>query len=106
MENTENRAYGIDEARDHLHIRGEYQNMPLLSTNILGSSPHTWRIHLTTDPVGNVVRIISTYVENTFLIIFVYPLTQDHLHIRGEYNNNLFVKFSRLGSSPHTWRIH
>ena len=32
-------------------------------------------------------------------------LAQDHLHIRGEYNNRLVYHLVLSGSPPHTWRI-
>ena len=31
---------------------------------------------------------------------------QDHLHIRGEYAKKRYKLQSKLGSPPHTWRIH
>ena len=33
-------------------------------------------------------------------------MDEDHLHIRGEYIGFFGERESRLGSPPHTWRIH
>ena len=52
----------------------------------MGSSPHTWRTLAGIMNGVMTVRIISTYVENTFEIIKGLPQTS--------------------GSSPHTWRTH
>ena len=65
VENTKFRISGIFRHKDHLHIRGEYQSCSSTSIYQLGSSPHTWRIHIDMDKTSGRVRIISTYVENT-----------------------------------------
>ena len=44
-------------------------------------------------------------MENTWFWQKEKASTKDHLHIRGEYFDNLFL-FARVkGSPPHTWRI-
>ena len=105
VENTKFRISGIFRHKDHLHIRGEYQSCSSTSIYQLGSSPHTWRIHIDMDKTSGRVRIISTYVENTFFFSVMAITSWDHLHIRGEYQILITVKFNPLGSSPHTWRI-
>ena len=70
-----------------------------------GSPPHTWRIlgkDLWKDVSG---RITSTYVENTALGLRKTTVTQDHLHIRGEYRFGYIPQWKATGSPPHTWRI-
>ena len=90
---------------DHLHIRGEYihQNLHIMSDH--GSPPHTWRIQLGVINTKLNQGITSTYVENTYRIWTCIFRQWDHLHIRGEYNNVIFVSRDYLGSPPHTWRI-
>ena len=72
---------------------------------VTGSPPHTWRIQdglvfdLTED------GITSTYVENTLESFQWALVSQDHLHIRGEYIILKMVLNSLIGSPPHTWRI-
>ena len=51
------------------------------------------------------VRIISTYVENTFVSLLTHGRFWDHLHIRGEYASQVKSEDAKDGSSPHTWRI-
>ena len=70
---------------DHLHIRGEYFNSYHKHGGIVGSPPHTWRI-LSASAVRDALgRITSTYVENTCIAVLCDGISQDHLHIRGEY---------------------
>ena len=70
---------------DHLHIRGEYTVSKHWKINSLGSPPHTWRILITPDFNDGVFGITSTYVENTSIAKSPAILSEDHLHIRGEY---------------------
>ena len=51
--------------RDHLHIRGEYPSSWGILSLGLGSPPHTWRILKPRLKNWCIVRITSTYVENT-----------------------------------------
>ena len=85
VENTTVPYWQGSGTRDHLHIRGEYANVPEVET------------------VDN--RITSTYVENTLPMKMILVKQQDHLHIRGEYSIELLTITSELGSPPHTWRI-
>ncbi len=71
----------------------------------MGSPPHTWRILAPQCIPLSAVRITSTLVENTILIVKKWYLNWDHLHIRGEYEKLFFYSKSKLGSPPHTWRI-
>ena len=91
--------------KDHLHIRGEYLQEENEKLREEGSSPHTWRIHKEAIQLISIARIISTYVENTFTLGDKNEKCRDHLHIRGEYLFSVSSNFTRLGSSPHTWRI-
>ena len=93
------------QVKDHLHIRGEYRFYQIPKNYHVGSSPHTWRILLKSGTFLKIIRIISTYVENTNLKINEFMGTEDHLHIRGEYVLGFVALKDRLGSSPHTWRI-
>ena len=88
VENTKPNTCHIDPHGDHLHIRGEYccfiafgfSPPGITSTyventhpggyktkKIIGSPPHTWRIHLQTENSNLKNGITSTYVENTVL---------------------------------------
>ena len=91
--------------KDHLHIRGEYLIMVLVTLKVLGSPPHTWRIQGTSAGTGLRQRITSTYVENTEQFLRRRALSRDHLHIRGEYCLRWAIGLMKLGSPPHTWRI-
>ncbi len=70
---------------DHLHIRGEYNLKKISPLTAMGSPPHTWRIPKTTKNIWIILRITSTYVENTTWLIVLVTLPS--------------------GSPPHTWRI-
>ena len=85
---VENTVIGLCEmyqVKDHLHIRGEYSMLTVISQLLIGSSPHTWRILFKLFQLLLVRRIISTYVENTSLVAAKTAVAS--------------------GSSPHTWRI-
>ena len=71
----------------------------------LGSPPHTWRIQRSELSVLGLIRITSTYVENTFFWFPNDSPKEDHLHIRGEYRIRVAINHLSLGSPPHTWRI-
>ena len=90
---------------DHLHIRGEYQPVPQTITVTLGSPPHTWRILQLFGRIAIAFRITSTYVENTSLPEIAQSVAKDHLHIRGEYQQQREKTVPQVGSPPHTWRI-
>ena len=105
VENTGSQNIHDKCMQDHLHIRGEYNHMVLHSRSCLGSSPHTWRIQEITSDQCQKLRIISTYVENTSVIVIYKRKLQDHLHIRGEYGQLEYTRQMYVGSSPHTWRI-
>ena len=75
--------------QDHLHIRGEYVLKLVLVVMIQGSPPHTWRILLSSIVKVYVMRITSTYVENTFMDCMLNWCRWDHLHIRGEYSKQI-----------------
>ena len=85
VENTHNQYLLQALVKDHLHIRGEYNDAPGDNYREGGSPPHTWRIPQFLCG-GQLVR-------------------QDHLHIRGEYNDRNLIEKSEMGSPPHTWRI-
>ena len=51
------------------------------------------------------IRITSTYVENTVWTNPPIGCPQDHLHIRGEYLKIINLQVMLKGSPPHTWRI-
>ena len=105
VENTKYYHQHQDHGRDHLHIRGEYFKNLLLMTLATGSPPHTWRILLQIGVLTMLIRITSTYVENTEEITPNDLKFEDHLHIRGEYLKPSTQAFLNLGSPPHTWRI-
>ena len=69
-----------------------------------GSPPHTWRTQLLNKVVHVIVRITSTYVENTNRRPNGRIKDEDHLHIRGEHNKVKSATARKLGSPPHTWR--
>ena len=66
VENTPPYLINYKIARDHLHIRGEYQVVNEVLDCELGSPPHTWRIPDNWERGRKANRITSTYVENTF----------------------------------------
>ena len=89
---------------DHLHIRGDHAPDMIKNAREVGSSPHTWRSLLALQILTGARRIISTYVEITYLREHKSRAFQDHLHIRGDHGmpNNTLGQY--IGSSPHTWR--
>ena len=105
VENTDETMYKCPECGDHLHIRGEYWLRLSFRPWSWGSPPHTWRIQVISLLVVLMLRITSTYVENTTYIARRFHVTGDHLHIRGEYWNSKKIQAMGQGSPPHTWRI-
>ena len=105
VENTYMDPAGTITRRDHLHIRGEYQEIGLCFLHNPGSPPHTWRIQYGGNTIDNINGITSTYVENTGSSSAYVRLYEDHLHIRGEYRLIWQSVMLRIGSPPHTWRI-
>ena len=85
MENTYLVSIPAMQKKDHLHIRGEYDETHCVSRLPKGSSPHTWRILIQNVKLVYWYRIISTYVENTVKLEGITVDGEDHLHIRGEY---------------------
>ena len=105
VENTDCIFGSTSRPKDHLHIRGEYcQSLPDTKSQT-GSPPHTWRILLGADLKKKILRITSTYVENTRAGHVQLANHRDHLHIRGEYELRFRLKNTSVGSPPHTWRI-
>ncbi len=51
-----------------------------------GSSPHTWGVQLLVTACLSFMRIIPTYVGSTTRRIHKSTVSEDHPHIRGEYN--------------------
>ena len=82
VENTVFYDLILKNIKDHLHIRGEYLRPPSVNGSELGSSPHTWRILKRSRSQLMKFRIISTYVENTYLCDRRHKAYQDHLHIQ------------------------
>ena len=54
---------------DHLHIRGEHNALIIESSSSVGSPPHTWRTLPDDDMLDDQLRITSTYVENTLMVL-------------------------------------
>ena len=67
VENTDMLRSIQNKRQDHLHIRGEHSYSLSVILLYEGSSPHTWRILLKRKRYTGRDRIISTYVENTFI---------------------------------------
>ena len=59
---------------DHLHIRGEYELLTVLTVLRSGSPPHTWRILTFYGHLRPMLRITSTYVENTRIVADCFRL--------------------------------
>ena len=85
VENTKTSNSIRPRSWDHLHIRGEYARSYQQDWFCWGSPPHTWRILTVKHEINIRLRITSTYVENTSIINRRSCVSQDHLHIRGEY---------------------
>ena len=85
VENTDKFSQIIHFVQDHLHIRGEYWTDLWKNVTKTGSPPHTWRIPFSITDPRYLLRITSTYVENTLACFCIEVLDWDHLHIRGEY---------------------
>ena len=85
---------------------GEYSIPIFLIHCTKGSPPHTWRIPHLKALKTLLVGITSTYVENTMWKWVAIAIFKDHLHIRGEYRWYLVRWCYKIGSPPHTWRIH
>ena len=105
VENTPSVLMNSWEFGDHLHLRGEYQDMAQLIQLQQGSSPLTWRIPSLSVKLKSSDRIISTYVENTHAPCVRALGERDHLHLRGEYKRGQRGWQKEKGSSPLTWRI-
>ena len=105
VENTLGHLLMPRQVQDHLHIRGEYLLMILRLMCQIGSPPHTWRILLAIVFKSALLRITSTYVENTLTSSSACSFCWDHLHIRGEYSLTAPLSLPVKGSPPHTWRI-
>ena len=75
VENTRSCRNTKEKYQDHLHIRGEYQSICVVIKLPEGSPPHTWRILLQQVTARMLIRITSTYVENT---IFCTPIIITH----------------------------
>ena len=105
VENTAHQSLCRRSTWDHLHTRGEYVRISKMVSRVLGSPPHTWRIHTGYTNLHCNVGITSTHVENTRLNSVLCVEGEDHLHTRGEYfMTNSAIRF-QVGSPPHTWRI-
>ena len=64
-----------------------------------------WRIPSAPSAKLDGIRITSTCVENTILIKSPRLITEDHLHMCGEYSLTGVIILSSTGSPPHVWRI-
>ena len=91
--------------KDHPHLRGEY----LLKVKRLkppkGSPPPTWGILTIDDYYPKQARITPTYVGNTPTAGYVYIISKDHPHLRGESLIGMGQNQPKLGSPPPTWGI-
>ena len=90
--------------RDHLHSRGENQNIELVPAIYTGSPPLTWRKRFDDNIAISLVGITSTHVEKTLRLCDRLHLFRDHLHSRGENIAKLDNYCSQMGSPPLTWR--
>ena len=105
VENTAFPYFSFTAPKDHLHIRGEYNQSTTCRRWARGSPPHTWRIPSAGCANFFIIGITSTYVENTETGGRNNALARDHLHIRGEYSRAVTSLKMNGGSPPHTWRI-
>ena len=89
----------------HPHIRGAYRKSCKNPLFQLGSSPHTWGIHM--DPCAGVLqlRFIPTYVGHTRVKNLLISPRTVHPHLRGAYMGRPAKIYVKNGSSPHTWGI-
>ena len=105
VENTAEEKDKRKNVEDHLHTRGEYNQLQACHVCVHGSPPHTWRILQRNIQINHVAGITSTHVENTLLTSTTWGRSRDHLHTRGEYPPEPVTVYAGLGSPPHTWRI-
>ena len=89
----------------HPHIRGAYFFLISVCRSAIGSSPHTWGIHLQPARQSVYYRFIPTYVGHTVCIAPNQFFKSVHPHIRGAYRPLPWPKMRLFGSSPHTWGI-
>ena len=90
--------------KDHLHLRGEHFCIIMSAKLLIGSPPLTWRTLWSNSCCSSVVRITSTYVENTRSLLYQKAINQDHLHLRGEHQVCKRYWPAGAGSPPLTWR--
>ena len=93
---------GSHHHKDHPRLRGEYQRNSSQVISWRGSSPLTRGVQSDTFSFQAGSRIIPAYAGSTDLVSILKLFKQDHPRLRGEYQQELVLVGSFLGSSPLT----
>ena len=103
VEQTFIRYLSMRPNRKHLHMRGADLSVTLLHIITLETSPHAWSRRHRGRRGLNIIRNISTCVEQTLSSIASSDWQEKHLHMRGA--DSLFCKrkLEKVETSPHAW---
>ena len=99
---TCNSAWRSPGTRDHPRIRGEHCVCSVLSSYVLGSSPHTRGALEVLLMPSAMVGIIPAYAGSTDKLDVIETTRRDHPRIRGEHFLYGLTCWFVVGSSPHT----
>ena len=92
----------IVEQRDHPRIRGVHMGGHFISSELVGSSPHTRGTLGQPFRKAIIVRIIPAYAGYTSEYVTIVSTIKDHPRIRGVHCGRTCRTHGRTGSSPHT----
>ena len=66
--------------------------------------PRMWRKHIIDNPIINIVRNTSTYVEKTSACCLRIAVRRKHLHVCGENRIDYDDLFNEVETPPRMWR--
>src|SRR5690606_14884832 len=104
VESTRGTAVPRHPRADHLHVRGEHDQLlsPVWHTD--GPPPRAWRARCQRGSPPKPRGTTSTCVESTRCQEILTVRKSDHLHVRGEHSRSFPNPFPHLGPSPRAWR--